>query len=190
MSFAAPAWMAARRSALGLAPVSEAAGVGADAWIATTELERLVEARLPLRQEAPGHLPGARSIHSIASISKSTLRAAEATELARRAKRRRWTIAAVAVVGAGLSAAAVVSWYQWRSLGQNRLEAKLIEYQEAVKLAERDTLHYYSINSSARCRKDIGIVSPSALAVLGLIAIQNLVGNCTGRSAGFAPRRM
>jgi hypothetical protein len=44
------------------------------------------------------------------------------------------------MVVAGLSAAAVVSWYQWQALGHNQLQAKLVEYQEAVKLAERDTL--------------------------------------------------
>jgi hypothetical protein len=35
-----------------------------------------------------------------------------------------------------------------------------------------------------------GTVRPSALAVLRFTAISNLVGNCTGRSPGFSPRRM
>ena len=35
-----------------------------------------------------------------------------------------------------------------------------------------------------------GISRPSALAVLRLITISNLVGACTGRSAGFSPLRM
>src|SRR5262249_33988938 len=48
----------------------------------------------------------------------------------------------------------------------------------------------HSITSSARRRIDCGTVRPSALAVLRFTTISNLVGNCTGRSAGFAPRRM
>ena len=35
-----------------------------------------------------------------------------------------------------------------------------------------------------------GIVRPRALAVLRLTAVSNLVGVCTGRSPGAAPRRM
>ena len=35
-----------------------------------------------------------------------------------------------------------------------------------------------------------GTVSPIALAVLRLITSSYLVGACTGRSAGFSPRRM
>ena len=35
-----------------------------------------------------------------------------------------------------------------------------------------------------------GTVRPSALAVLRLIASSNLVGCCTGRSAGFSPLRI
>ena len=48
----------------------------------------------------------------------------------------------------------------------------------------------YSITSSARSRIDRGTVSPSAVAVLRFTTISNLVGSCTGRSPGFAPRRM
>jgi hypothetical protein len=48
----------------------------------------------------------------------------------------------------------------------------------------------YSITSSARSRIDRGTSRPSALAVLRFTTISNLVGNCTGRSPGFAPRRM
>src|SRR5262249_24762377 len=48
----------------------------------------------------------------------------------------------------------------------------------------------HSITSSARSRIDWGTVRPSALAVLRLTTISNFVGNCTGRSPGFAPRRM
>jgi hypothetical protein len=48
----------------------------------------------------------------------------------------------------------------------------------------------YSITSSARSRIDGGIARPSAVAVLRFTTISNLVGNCTGRSPGFSPRRM
>src|SRR5262245_13389715 len=48
----------------------------------------------------------------------------------------------------------------------------------------------YSMTSSARASTDGGIVRPSALAVLRLIASWYLVGVCTGRSAGFSPLRM
>src|SRR5262249_4335666 len=46
------------------------------------------------------------------------------------------------------------------------------------------------ITSSAVSRIDCGTVSPRALAVLRFTTISNFVGNCTGRSPGFAPRRM
>src|SRR5262245_30986939 len=48
----------------------------------------------------------------------------------------------------------------------------------------------YSITSSARERSDDGTVRPSVLAVFRLIASSNLVGACTGRSAGFSPLRI
>src|SRR6516165_12486698 len=48
----------------------------------------------------------------------------------------------------------------------------------------------HSITSSARASSMGGTVSPSALAVLGLMASSNLVGVCSGRSAGFSPLRM
>jgi hypothetical protein len=47
----------------------------------------------------------------------------------------------------------------------------------------------YSITSSARSRKDSGMVRPSALAVLRLKTSSKLVGCVTGRSAGLAPLR-
>ena len=48
----------------------------------------------------------------------------------------------------------------------------------------------YSITSSALARSDGGTVRPSALAVLRFMTNSNLVGACTGRSAGFSPLRM
>ena len=48
----------------------------------------------------------------------------------------------------------------------------------------------YSMTSSARASSACGTGMPSALAVLRLIVSSNLVGACTGRSAGFSPLRM
>src|SRR5262245_48871927 len=49
---------------------------------------------------------------------------------------------------------------------------------------------HYSITSSASASSFSGTVSPSALAVLRLIANSNLVGCSTGSSAGLAPCRI
>ena len=46
----------------------------------------------------------------------------------------------------------------------------------------------YSITSSARARRDGGMVRPSALAVVKLMMRSNLVGCSTGMSPGLAPR--
>jgi hypothetical protein len=48
----------------------------------------------------------------------------------------------------------------------------------------------YSINSSALVSRIGGTVRPSAFAVLRLMMNSNLLGNSTGRSAGFAPLRI
>jgi len=48
----------------------------------------------------------------------------------------------------------------------------------------------YSITSSARASNAGGTLSPRALAVLRLMAISNLVGCVTGKSAGFSPLRI
>ena len=45
----------------------------------------------------------------------------------------------------------------------------------------------HSISSSEATRMDCGTASPSAFAVLRLRTISNLVGNITGRLAGFSP---
>src|SRR5262245_54777816 len=57
---------------------------------------------------------------------------------------------------------------------------------------ERDELapSHHSITSSARASSVGGISRLSAFAVLRLITSSYLVGACTGRSAGFSPRRM
>ena len=54
----------------------------------------------------------------------------------------------------------------------------------------RSKYDVYSITSSARASRVGGIARPSALAVLRLMASSYLVAACTGRSLGFAPRRM
>jgi len=48
----------------------------------------------------------------------------------------------------------------------------------------------YSMISSARTRSEGGMVKPSALAVVRLIAKSNLVGCSTGKSPGLAPRKI
>src|SRR5262245_65285642 len=50
--------------------------------------------------------------------------------------------------------------------------------------------HAYWITSSARTRRDGGIVIPRALAVLRLMTSWNVVGCSTGRSAGLVPFRI
>src|SRR5262249_7696348 len=48
----------------------------------------------------------------------------------------------------------------------------------------------HSIPSSAATSRPGGTVRPSAFAVFRLTTVSYLVGACTGRSAGLAPRRM
>ena len=61
----------------------------------------------------------------------------------------------------------------------------------SVRATEADILRPgYRITSSARCRTDCGIVTPNARATSRLISNSNWVGCSTGRSAGFAPRRI
>jgi hypothetical protein len=54
----------------------------------------------------------------------------------------------------------------------------------------RYTTLIYSITSLARTSSDGEMVRPSAFAVLRLMMRSNLVGCSTGRSAGFAPRKI
>jgi hypothetical protein len=53
-----------------------------------------------------------------------------------------------------------------------------------------NVIECYSITSSARIRDASGIVRPSALAVLRLMANSNKVGCSIGSSPGFSPRRI
>lgn len=48
----------------------------------------------------------------------------------------------------------------------------------------------YSITSSARTSKLAGTANPIAFAAPRLITVSNLVGACTGRSVGLAPRKI
>jgi hypothetical protein len=60
----------------------------------------------------------------------------------------------------------------------------------APQQSARAVVVSYSITSSARASSVCGTVRPSAFAVVRLITRSNLVGCSTGRSAGFAPRRI
>ena len=51
-------------------------------------------------------------------------------------------------------------------------------------------LEAYSITSSARASNVGGTMMPSTFAVRRLMTSSNLIGACTGRSAGFSPLRM
>src|SRR5262249_5271411 len=64
--------------------------------------------------------------------------------------------------------------------------ARLRVYRETP----REYLAPHSITSSARASSVEETVRPSVLAVFRLMASSNLVGACTGRSAGLAPLRM
>src|SRR5262249_45954203 len=56
---------------------------------------------------------------------------------------------------------------------------------------KRDELAaFHSITSSASRRKESRTVRPSAFAAIILTISSNLIGDCTGRSAGFSPRKM
>jgi hypothetical protein len=76
-----------------------------------------------------------------------------------------------------------------RSPAVASLISRLIESVSWLGKAGRPRFSY-SMISSARSRIDCGTVSPSDLAVLRFTAISSFVGNCTGRSPGFPPRRM
>jgi hypothetical protein len=57
-------------------------------------------------------------------------------------------------------------------------------------LMHRSKKRHYSITSSAATSRPGGTGSPSIFAVLRLSTVSYLVGACTGRSAGLAPRSM
>ena len=59
-----------------------------------------------------------------------------------------------------------------------------------ILFGHRSSAALHSITSSARARSIGGTARPSVLAVCALMTSSNLVGCSTGRSAGFAPRRI
>src|SRR5262249_11622134 len=87
-----------------------------------------------------------------------------------------------------------LSWLPWHSRVVDgtpfgRKLAVETSVKHALPLNGNDPAAH-SITSSARASRLSGTVSPSAFAVLRLITSWNLVGACTGRSAGFSPLRM
>jgi hypothetical protein len=83
-------------------------------------------------------------------------------------------------------------------------QARVVVFDAAHARAHRPARHLFrrigreqvswraghSMTSSARARIEGGTVRPSAWAVFRLTTSSNLVGCCTGRSAGFAPLRI
>jgi hypothetical protein len=59
-----------------------------------------------------------------------------------------------------------------------------------LKVPIPEVVSFHSITSSARATNASGSAKPRAFAVFRLITNSNLVGACTGRSAGFSPLRM
>src|SRR5262249_4180141 len=68
--------------------------------------------------------------------------------------------------------------------------ADSIRQQFGTQMPQGDHPPHHSMTCSAPASSILGITMPRALAVLRLITSSNLVGACTGRSAGSAPRRM
>jgi hypothetical protein len=73
---------------------------------------------------------------------------------------------------------------------RERLAARLYTFSLARDVVRGAAEPFsYSITSSARARSVAGTSRPRAFAVLRLISSSYRVGACTGRSAGFSPRR-
>src|SRR5215470_1221832 len=87
----------------------------------------------------------------------------------------------------GLGEAAKIADHRHRRLLRPRCERPR-RGRATEQRNELAALH--SITSSARRRKDSGIFSPIALAVVRFMTNSNLVGCKTGKSAGFSPLRM
>lgn len=89
----------------------------------------------------------------------------------------------VASLGAKTGVESIVVWlgqcFQWLNAGV-RLSA----------VTRPSLLQPYSISSSASIRMDCGTARPSSFAVLVLTTSSNFVGLRTGRSSGFAPRKI
>src|SRR5262249_21028413 len=99
-----------------------------------------------------------------------------------------------AAVGSGSSgavAAEIADHRHRRPLRARRQpprRGRAAEYGE--ELAPSHGVPPYSITSSASANIEGGMVSPRSVAALSLMTSSNLVGVCTGRSAGLAPLRM
>src|SRR6516162_9773699 len=68
--------------------------------------------------------------------------------------------------------------------------ADSIRQQFGTQMPQGGHPPHHSITSSVSASSRSGTVRPSALAVLRLMTSMYLVGNWTGRSAGFSPLRM
>ena len=55
---------------------------------------------------------------------------------AAQARRRRRRMAAAAIIAAGIAIAGAVGWQQRQALDESRIQAKLLEYRQAVRQAE------------------------------------------------------
>src|SRR5262249_39683981 len=79
-------------------------------------------------------------------------------------------------------------------LGQDHTLTLLRPRRERPRRRAAEQRHerapFHSITSSARATRVAGTSRPSALAAFRLSTNSNLVGCCTGRSAGLAPLRM
>jgi hypothetical protein len=94
-------------------------------------------------------------------------------------------VAVVLMALLSLSLFATISVFEW-------LLRPRRERPRSRRTAEkRDELaSFHSITSSARTRSVGGTSKPRTFAVFKLRTVSYLVGACTGRSAGLAPRRM
>ena len=74
----------------------------------------------------------------------------------------------------------------------HRLTRPRREWPSSRRAAEQrdEVAPFHSITSLARASSMGGISRPSAFAVLRLTTVLNVVGACTGRSAGFSPLRI
>src|SRR3954463_5962397 len=77
------------------------------------------------------------------------------------------------------------------ALGLLRVRGERIRRRRCGTGRKRDELPpLHSITSSARASREGDTVRPRVFAVFKLTTSSNLVGACTGRSAGFSPFRM
>src|SRR5262249_30581188 len=98
----------------------------------------------------------------------------------------RWEISAQKEIGFQLERNSCPLWVKSRHVQckQN------VRFGPNNGLMQRSKKDRYSSTSSARASTDAGTARPSALAVARLMTKSNLVGCSTGRSSGFAPRRI